>query len=726
MKSNKFLIIATVFLFVTVSLQAQDSITNIGAAEVSTSRTQTGFSNFSNSVTQRFSTTLSGIESLLKVLPGVQSGNEFSSQYSVRGGSFDENLVYINGIELYRPLLIRNAQQEGLSIVNAQLTERIEFSTGGFGVEFGDKLSSVLNIHYKEPQKNTAIVEVNFLGAQIAADFCSADRKFSSTTGVRYRNNNYLLNTLQERGSYSPNYIDLQNNINLQLTPYLKLNLVTILSFNNYYFQPTDRETSFGTVNRPITFRVYFEGDEKDNYTQWLQGVRLLWKPLSDWSIESTVAVQGIYEKERYDILSQYFFKDADGMTTKPGITETNYAVGGLYDYARNQLNTHIYSADVNAIWQHHKYGSLKIGAKVQVHTVQDQNQSYRYLDSAGFFIPPPSPTELTVDYYRSGQHQFLSQSYTLFAEERYYHQFSNLSIRFNGGLRFTYTPNNNEFLISPRLSLLFFPHQYKQLQYYISGGMYQQPPFYKELRYDNGNINQRLRSQKSTHAIVGVSYSLNNVHIPLRLSAEGYYKYLWDLVPYSQENVRLTYAAENITKGYIYGIDMKLNALLVESGESWISLSLMQARQKMTDNTSGYFPMTNDQLLSASAYIADEIPYFSRLQFQMLLSYGTGLPTHVSYESGYDKTFRSPGYKRIDIGLSYIFFDASRPVKWIKYIESLKISVDVLNLFKFDNVASYTWLRTLSQIDIQGSQYAAVPNYLTGRRINFNITCKF
>lgn len=707
--------------------QSVDSVRRIEQVEIEASVEATGFSTILNPSNRYISTTSNSIESLLKVLPGVQSANELSSQYSVRGGSFDENLVYINGIELYRPLLIRNAQQEGLSIINPYLTERIEFSTGGFGAEFGDKISSVLNIHYKKPKKNGGMVEVSFLGGQIGADLCSADGKYSSSTGIRYRNNKYLLNTLQERGTYNPNFIDLQNNVNLQISPHLQLNLVTMVSSNNYYFEPQTRQTSFGTLNRPIEFLVYFEGAERDNYAQWLQGAGLLWKTDQKWDIKFTAVAQGIYEIEKYDILSQYFISEFNDLDSKRDETKNNFAVGSNYDYARNRLTTHVYSFDISAVWQHHKQGSLKIGAKTQLHTVRDNNQSYRYLDSAGYFIPAPS-SSLALEYHSQGSHNLLSQSYSLFVEERYLHRFTAVSVRLNAGIRLTHTVNNGEWLLSPRVSLLFYPKNTPALQYYISGGLYQQPPFYKELRYANGDINPRLKSQKSTHSIFGISYSLPSATIPLRISAEGYYKYLWDMVPYTQENVKLNYAAENLTKGHLYGIDLKFNAALAKnSGDSWLGISLMQGRQKMMNNEpSVYFPMATDQLFSVSAYIADEISYFPRFQFHTLLSYGTGLPSFPPHRQQYTNHFRAKAYKRVDVGLSYVFFDHRHHSPRIKYFKSLKLSLDILNLFDFNNIASYSWVRALAQVPGQSVEFVAVPNYLTGRRFNINLICTF
>jgi hypothetical protein len=678
----------------------------------------------------------SNFENILKILPGVHSSNELSSQYSVRGGSYDENLVYVNGVEIYRPMLTRTGQQEGLSFINPNMTATIDFSTGGFGAEFGDKMSSVLNVAYRRPTSLGGSAEANLMGASAACDFALPNGKLGGVVGMRHKRATYLLGTLDAKGEYDPSFSDLQAALYFEPVRNLSFSVLGSYALNRYRFAPTNRETSFGTLDNPTNFTMYYEGGE-DDLTQNLLGALTAKYRLSDNVVLGfTGSAVAMLEQERYDILGEYWLRQtlADAEASRDN---SDIGVGAALDHARTGAATNVYVAEHSGSWYHNN-GTLKWGVKMLRYHVHDEANRWQRIDSAGY-MTPRSAENLYTKNSAYADLAVSARQYSMFVQEAYSIDAGAGRLRVTPGLRVTAVELSRELLVSPRLQAVFYPYGREDRQFFAAAGAYHQPSFFKEMKNPEMELNTAVTAQRSWHLTVGASATFVRYDIPFRLTSEAYYKRLLDLVPYRQDNIALLYDFRSRADGFVWGIDARLSAELVSGAESWVSLSLMQAQQDVrgdsyqTDDGQtvqpGYFPMPNDQRVNLSILLQDHLPALPHWRACMVLNYGTGLPSLAPSDDRYDLTFRMPPYRRVDVGLSYVLFDRTQgaAVKetFGNALQSCTFTIEALNLFNTRNVASYLWVRT-TQYAEQPAAMVAVPNYLTPFRINLKLGITF
>lgn len=667
------------------------------------------------------------VESMLSTLAGVNSNNEMSSQYSVRGGTYDENSVYINGVEVYRPQLISSGQQEGLSIINPDMVGSIGFSTGGFGVEYGDKMSSALDITYREPEAFEGSVTGSLMGFSVAVG--QSSRKFSQLHGARFKKNTSLLSSLETKGEYDPKFFDYQTNLNWKISPKFKASFLGNIAVNNYKFQPVDRETNFGTSSDAKQFKVFFDGMEKDRFETYFGALNLTYK--HSRSTDFSLIASGYLTNElvSYDISGEYWLDQAG--TTGEGNPDNaiggELGVGRYHEHARNRLKIGVMSLGLSghtAIRRH----NLSYGVNFSHQTIMERAREWELRDSAGYTLPTDGQHIRMI--YNLSSHQDLSTTRMAFyVADSYRLQTSSGYFAFNGGLRFSYWDFNKEFLVSPRLNVAFVPERNSSLTLRFATGLYYQQPFYKEFRQPltdaegntTINLNSEIKSQQSLHFILGGDYTFRMFNRPFKLSGEAYYKKLNKLIPYEIDNLKVVYEGVNLTDGYTAGLDFKLFGQFVPGTDSWISFSLMKTGENLNGVT---VPRPTDQRYSFALYFTDYFPKFPKLKFSLRGIFSDGLPTtapHSSRDKGY---FRAPAYKRVDIGLNYALLapqdNESAPSGLHRWLKSIWLGVDVFNLLDISNVSSYYWVT-----DVNNIQYA-VPNYLTRRQFNVRLTIDF
>lgn len=667
------------------------------------------------------------VESMLSTLAGVNSNNEMSSQYSVRGGTYDENSVYINGVEVYRPQLISSGQQEGLSIINPDMVGSIGFSTGGFGVEYGDKMSSALDITYREPEAFEGSVSGSLMGFSVAVG--QSSRKFSQLHGVRFKKNTSLLSSLETKGEYDPKFFDYQTNLNWKISPKFKASFLGNIAVNNYKFQPVDRETNFGTSSDAKQFKVFFDGMEKDRFETYFGALNLTYK--HSRSTDFSLIASGYLTNElvSYDISGEYWLDQAG--TTGEGNPDNaiggELGVGRYHEHARNRLKIGVMSLGLSghtAIRRH----NLSYGVNFSHQTIMERAREWELRDSAGYTLPTDGQHIRMI--YNLSSHQDLSTTRMAFyVADSYRLQTSSGYFAFNGGLRFSYWDFNKEFLVSPRLNVAFVPERNSSLTLRFATGLYYQQPFYKEFRQPltdaegntTINLNSEIKSQQSLHFILGGDYTFRMFNRPFKFSGEAYYKKLNKLIPYEIDNLKVVYEGVNLTDGYTAGLDFKLFGQFVPGTDSWISFSLMKTGENLNGVT---VPRPTDQRYSFALYFTDYFPKFPKLKFSLRGIFSDGLPTtapHSSRDKGY---FRAPAYKRVDIGLNYALLapqdNESAPSGLHRWLKSIWLGVDVFNLLDISNVSSYYWVT-----DVNNIQYA-VPNYLTRRQFNVRLTIDF
>lgn len=667
-------------------------------------------------------------EQLLRWMPGVSASNEMSSQYNVRGGSFDENLVYLNGIEIYRPIMSRTAQQEGLSIIHPDLVSSIEFSAGGFGAEFGDKMSSVLNVNYRKPKQNEGRISTSLLGGSIYLGGRSTNNKWHSLIGARYKTSNYLLEGMDEKGSYRPAFFDVQTAISYQQSSRLSWHFLGTIGRNDYQFIPESRETSFGTLDQPRKFVMYYEGNEKDAYLQSLCALGLNYRN-DQIKLSVSAAWTRLNESETYDILGTYRLRDIESSIFVPDPTEgINNDLASMQEHARNFL----YSDIINVAHQ----GSANVwdlewnwGAGLQWMDVEDHLSQWRMIDSAGFSIPT-MPNEIAMDKYVKADNQLTQMQGNAFIQV--YHRFSlgQQDLSFRLGSRFLYAHRNGEWIISPRCDLEWRPSFKPTMRIYLAGGNYAQPLFYREMRDPDGNLHKNLKAQQAWHALLGCNLPFEYGGVKFQLHTEMYTKYLMNLIPYRMDNLRIEYAAQNNANGQVLGLDLKLNAQLLKDAESWANISFLKAQQRI--GSGSYFVMPNDQFVFASVFFQDYFNNNPLLRVQAMMNFGAGLPAQNPDDDRYDSELRLPAYRRIDLGFSYEIFNNQysnsllyRLRGQLKGIRQITLGLEALNLFGFMNTASYLWVKTLAQGGVCGGM-VAVPNYLSPLRVNLKMNVNF
>lgn len=665
------------------------------------------------------------IESLVVTFAGVSSSNELSSQYSVRGGSYDENIVYVNGLEVFRPLLIRSGQQEGLSFINPDLTEAVNFAAGGFEARYGDKMSSVLDITYKKPKLFEGSASASLLGAN--AYVGSSIGKFTQITGVRYKTGRSLLKTMDTDAEYQPDFVDLQSYMTYQLAPKWEVNFLGNLASNTFKFTPHKRETNFGTVENAQRFEVYFPNSrERDKFQTIFGALTLKHNPNEKTELGLQASAFSSKEIETYDITGEYWLGDA---TTENDNDQNSLEIARYHEHARNRLSSTIMNVG--------HYGSSKIknntlkwGATVQMEKINDRISEWEKRDSAGYSLPQTGNGVNVISNLYS-DNDLSTTRISGYLQDVFKFRTKQGMFTLIGGIRGSYWSYNKEFIFSPRVSLGFIPNFDQNLTFRAATGIYYQSPFYKELRTtvqdaagnDIIELNKDIKSQRSIHFILGGDYTFRAADRNFKVSADLYYKKLDDLIPYTVDNVKIRYYGENCAKGHAMGIDVKFFGEFVPGTDSWISFSLMKAEQTIRDMVT--VPMPNSQGYNISLFFQDYFPGYKRVKLNLKGVLSGGLPfiaPRTKYED-VKSTFRTPAYKRVDLGFSYQLAggtDAIMDRGVFRHLKNIWIGVDVFNLFDIKNVSSYYWIT-----NIDNQQYA-VPNYLTGRQLNARLIVDF
>ena len=655
---------------------------------------------------QNPSTTGNAVEELIQQQAGVSTHNELSSQYNVRGGSFDENSVYINGIEVYRPLLISSGQQEGLSIINPDMVEKVGFSTGGFEAKYGDKMSSALDITYRRIKGFEASATASLLGASGFLGY--GNSRFSMSHGLRYKTNRYLLGSLETTGEYKPNFIDYQTYISYNPNSRWTIDFIGSISENHYEFTPEDRETSFGTLADAKSFKVYFDGHEKDVFRTFFGTLGITRNFGNKTNIKLQTSAFHTRESERYDIMGQYWLDDSQ--------SSENLGVGTYMEHARDYLTADVMSLKLtgNHRTSHHNF---EAGVTFKWEHIKEQSGEYEMRDSSGYSIPH-SADRLDMIYTLRAQNDIRSQRIEAYLQDTYRFSSGDTYYTLNYGVRLANWSFNKETIVSPRASLAIVPAFNQDITFRLATGIYYQAPFYKEMRdtvtrngLTTALLNEKIKSQRSIQVIGAFDYRFKMLNRPFKFSAEGYYKALSNLIPYNVQNLKITYVGENLTSGYAAGLDLKLYGEFVPGTDSWLTFSLMSTRQKYGDT---WVSLPTDQRWAVNFHFTDYFPGTERWKMTLKLAYADGLPFGAPHKGLEEHTFRAPAYKRADIGMSY------RIVKDGKSLKNLWFGVDCLNLFGISNVSSYYWVT-----DVTNRQWA-VPNYLTGRQINISITAEF
>ncbi|MGM9863552.1 MAG: carboxypeptidase-like regulatory domain-containing protein [Lepagella sp.] len=660
------------------------------------------------------------VESVIGTMAGVVQNNEMSSQYQVRGGSFDENSVYINGIELYRPQLISNGQQEGLSVINPDMVGAINFSTGGFSARYSDKMSSVLDITYREPQAFEGAVSASLMGGSIMIGQNSG--KFSQMHGARLKKNNSLLSSLDSKGEYDPTFFDYQLNMTYKPSENISVNLLGNINLNHYNFKPHDRETSFGIADDVKKFKVYFDGEEKDRFETYLGALSVTWRPSQAFTLQTGGGAFLTNELVSYDISGEYWLDQAG--TSGNGGVGGEQGVGKYMEHSRNRLRASVLQFWTNARTQIGRQ-NLSIGLQYQHETFRDRSREWEWRDSAGYSLPT-APPGVHLLYNLSSRQDVVTNRIAFFAQDTYYLNTDAAFLTFNAGVRVSYWDFNKETLISPRFNFSLNPAAHDRWTFRAAFGWYYQSPFFKEYRQavqdDLGNgsvvLNRDIKSPRSIQVILGTDYTFRALDRPFKLTAEAYYKNIARMISYEYDNLKVNYSGANDSKGYIMGLDLRFFGQFVEGSDSWVSFSLMKTQQDLAGKK---MPMPSDHRYSVALFFTDYFPKFPKLKFALRGIFSDGL-TMVPPRQTRDKVwFRAPAYKRVDIGLSYQIVGSPKGEEprrgWLK---DLNIGLDLFNLFDISNVSSYYWIT-----DVNNIQYA-VPNYLTRRQLNVRLSMQF
>lgn len=660
------------------------------------------------------------VESLIGTMAGVTQNNEMSSQYNVRGGSFDENSVYINGIELYRPQLISNGQQEGLSIINPDMIGSINFSSGGFSARYSDKMSSVLDITYREPQAFEGAVSASLMGGSIMIGQNSG--KFSQLHGARLKKNNSMLSSLDSKGEYDPTFFDYQLNMNYKPNDKIAVNLLGNINLNHYNFKPHDRETSFGIADDVKKFKVYFDGEEKDRFETYLGALSVTWRPSQVFTLQSGAGAFLTNEFVSYDISGEYWLDQAG--TSGSGGIGGEQGVGKYMEHSRNRLKASVFQVWTNVRTQIARQ-NISIGLQYQHETFRDRTREWEWRDSAGYSLPT-APEGVHLLYNLTSRQDVVTNRIAFFVQDTYHLNTDAAFMTFNGGVRVSYWDFNKETLVSPRFNFSISPAAFNRWTYRAAFGWYYQSPFFKEYRravqdeVGNGTVelNRNIKSPRSIQVILGTDFTFRALNRPFKLTAEAYYKNISRMISYEYDNLKVNYSGVNDSKGYIMGLDLRFFGQFVEGSDSWISFSLMKTQQELNGKK---MPMPSDHRYSVALFFTDYFPKFPKLKFALRGIFSDGL-TMVPPRQSRDVTwFRAPAYKRVDIGLSYQIVGSPKGEQPRKgWLKDLTIGVDLFNLFDITNVSSYYWIT-----DVNNLQYA-VPNYLTRRQFNVRLSMEF
>ncbi len=709
-----------------------------------------------------------GIEAFLAAQTlGFNKTNELSSNYSVRGGNFDENLVYVNGFEVYRPFMIRSGQQEGLSFANPNLVSNIKFSSGGFQANYGDKLSSVLDVTYKRPKQWGGSISGSLLGFAANIEGCDKSKRFTFVLGFRQKLSQYLIRSLDTKGQYNPNFIDVQFFATYLFSEKWSLEVISNYARNTFFYAPDTRKTKFGSVSDVKQLEMAFEGAENDSYSSLMNGLSLNYYPKENIKLKLMGSVYNNREKEQFDIISDYRIGDVETNLGKSDFGEVKSfrGYGGIQNWARNAFNTDIYSVAHRGTWIKGKH-NVMWGVDYKYQQLNDKLNEWNRLDSAGYSlnyfndqktftgdtIPSGVYGSISFDKVLKSKFSLNSNRVTAFIQDTW-RIGKEERLTFNYGVRFQYWDVNKEVVVTPRVQFSYKPKTKADLVFTLAGGLYYQPPFYREMRDMQGVVNTSLLAQKSAHAVLGMNYAFKAWGRPFLFVTEAYYKYLWDIVPFEYENVLIRYYGKNMAKGFATGLDMRLNGELAKGVESWMSISVMgtyndlDGDKKMVIrdssgneikfvnsetigtikdtiyNNIGYQPRPTDQRVTFNLFFQDYIPRFPFIRFNLNLIFGAGIPVKAPGADAYTDKFRLPFYRRVDAGFAGQLWSpkwAKKKTKVSEGIKSVWLSIDVLNIFGISNTVSYQWIK-----DFYNNQYA-VPNYLTNRRVNVRLAINF
>lgn len=660
------------------------------------------------------STTGNAVEELIQSQAGVSTHSELSSQYNVRGGSFDENSVYINNVEVYRPFLVRSGQQEGISVINPDMVEKIEFSTGGYEARYGDKMSSALNITYKRPKPFEASVSASLLGANTYIGL--SNKKVAWSNGLRYKTTRNLLGSLDTKGEYDPTFIDYQTYLTYTPNKRWDIKFLGNISNNHYNFSPEDRETNFGTMENVKSFKVFFDGQEKDVFRTFFGSLGITRHFGEKTSLSLIVSAFHTREQEKYDIQGQYWLTQTE--------TSDNLGVGTYFQHARNYLNAHVESAKL-LLKTKQKSHDIEAAFTFKKEHIEENSVEYEMRDSSNYSIPHTGK-DLYMIYSMRAKNVLSANRIEAYIQDAYRFKGSNEQTLYtlNYGVRLSHWSFTGETILSPRLSLGIIPAFNENVTMRFATGLYYQAPFFKEIRDTttvNGityaSLNKKAKSQRSIHFIAGYDYRFRMNNRQFKFTAEAYYKMLGNLVPYSVSNVKVVYYGENKCSGHAAGIDLKMYGEFVPGTDSWLSFSLMSTRMKLNGVS---IPLPTDQRYAVNLFFTDYFPGTDKWKMSLKLAYADGLPFSAPHKELDSNSFRAPAYKRADIGLSYCLLNnADRHAKK-NPLRNAWLGLECLNLFGISNVNSYYWIT-----DVTGQQYA-IPNYLTGRQINFRLTVDF
>ena len=666
-----------------------------------------------------------GVEGIIQQQAGVSTHSELSSQYNVRGGAFDENSVYINNVEIYRPFLVRSGQQEGLSVINPYMVDKIGFSTGGYGAKYGDKMSSALDITYKtlKAKGKKPVVEGSVAASLLGADtyIGIGTRKLSWLNSVRYKTTSYLLGSLETKGEYKPQYLDYQTYLSYQPNKRWKIDFIGYISDNHYNFEPSDRETSFGTMENVKSFRVYFDGQEKDRFLTYFGTLGITRHITQNTSLSLLGSAFHTKEQEKYDIQGQYWLDQTE--------TSENLGVGTYFEHARNYLTARVMSAKLMLRHKVKKHNAEAAVTLKREH-IEENSIEYEMRDSAGYSVPHTGK-DLYMIYSMKARNELNANRIEAYIQDTYRFSGGTADSTGNGqthytlnyGVRMSHWNFNRETILSPRVSLAIIPANHENTTFRLAAGLYYQAPFFKELRDTttvNGvtvaSLNEKIKSQRSIHFIAGYDYRFRMNNQRFKFSAEAYYKALANLVPYSVSNVKVVYYGQNECSGHAAGLDFKLYGEFVPGTDSWLSLSLMDTRMNLGGKS---IPLPTDQRYAVNLFFTDYFPGSKKWRMSLKLAFADGLPFAAPHKELETNSFRATAYRRADIGMSYQLLDNSRREKKT-FLKNVTLGVDCLNLFGIDNVNSYYWVT-----DVTSQQYA-VPNYLTGRQLNARVLLEF
>ncbi|MBL86833.1 MAG: TonB-dependent receptor [Winogradskyella sp.] len=684
-----------------------------------------------------------GIENILKTLPGVNISNELSTQYSVRGGNFDENLVYVNEIEVYRPFLIRSGNQEGLSFVNTDLVSNVDFSAGGFQAKYGDKLSSVLDITYRNPVAFGMRADLSLLGGSVAAEAVSKDGKFSGIAGVRYRDNSLILNSLETEGNVEPVFADAQTYLTYRFSDKFHLNFLGNISLNQYNFQPENRQTNFGTLQEPVALLVFYDGNEEDQYQTYFGALKANYFVNDNLTLKFIGSAYHTLEQEYFDIFAQYRLGEVNTNIGDENLGEVEFSegIGSQLTHARNDLDAFIVNAEHRGDYKIDEESTVEWSVKYTHEDIRDRLVEYEIIDSAGFSIRPPNFSIPNLQPYQPYEGPLTAfediralnrvkiDRVQAFAQYSKRTEWGNNEVFYNAGVRLhNWTvggenlESNTQTVVSPRAQFAIKPDWDKDMLFRVAGGLYYQPPFYRELRDSSGVVQPNVKAQKSFHVVLGNEYSFKIWDRPFKLVTEAYYKGLSNVNTYTLENVRIRYSADNNAKAYAYGLDMRLNGEFVPGTESWFSFGYLKTEENI-DNR-GYIARPTDQRLKFGALFQDYVPNMPDLKMYLNLVYNTGVPGgSPSYADPYDFQVRLRDYRRADLGISLELVNPTKTynARWKKKFRELSLGFEIYNMFNNQNSITNTWVR-----DVYTKRQFAIPNYLTPRVFNLRLSAKF